>query len=123
MIQRDDCNYGEFRFAGPKGTSLYLTCVACDLPLVLTEGGDTLAEAVQTAERHRCAINANLTPQQFGENVATYVEQQHSSYDLMTKHEAMVAAVALIVSDMGAAQEALRVMGLDIDLYANLGTS
>jgi hypothetical protein len=48
--------------------------------------------------------------------IADYVET-HNLYESLTKREAIIAAVRVLTDDIGAAQEFVTAIGLDVDLY------
>lgn len=50
------------------------------------------------------------------EGIADYVET-HAMYDEMTKREAVVAAVRVLTDDIGAAQNYLTAIGVQVDLF------
>lgn len=53
---------------------------------------------------------------EFAEGIADYV-QTHKDYDVMGKREAAIAAVEVLLGDLGAAQSYMDTLGIDIDLY------
>lgn len=52
------------------------------------------------------------------EGIADYVET-HAMYDEMTKREAVVAAVRVLTDDIGAAQNYLTAIGVQVDLFGS----
>lgn len=49
-------------------------------------------------------------------SVAEYLNE-YSDFDNMTKYQVAVAAVRLLTDDIGAAQDFLRAIGVNVDLY------
>lgn len=55
---------------------------------------------------------------EFAEGIANYV-QSHGRYTRLTKRQAMVEAVLVLINDIGAAQGYLQTIGIDVDLYGH----
>ena len=55
--------------------------------------------------------------QAFAKRIADYLEE-HNRYEEFDKRTAAVEAVRILTDDIGAAQDFLRVIGVDVDLYA-----
>jgi hypothetical protein len=50
------------------------------------------------------------------EEIANYVET-HGRWDDLTKREAVIEAVLVLTEDIGAAQQFVQAIGVDVDLY------
>lgn len=59
---------------------------------------------------------AEPTKGDFVKKIADYVET-HVKYDELTKRQAVESALYVLLNDIGAANDFLRVIGVDIDLY------
>lgn len=53
----------------------------------------------------------------FAQSIADYLKTYHPSFDWCTPEEAAMAAVRVLTDDIGAAQNFLNVIGVDVDLY------
>lgn len=54
--------------------------------------------------------------EQLAEDIANYVET-HARYADLTKREAVMEAVRVLTNDIGAAQQFVYAIGLEVDLY------
>lgn len=52
----------------------------------------------------------------FAESMADYIET-HQDYDSLSKRDVVVEVIRLLVDDIGAAQQFLFVIGVNVDLY------
>lgn len=60
---------------------------------------------------------SSIDKQALAENIADYVET-HSQYQLLSKREVAIATVRVLTDDIGAAQDFLKAIDVDVDLYS-----